>query len=139
MADDRDMQGFLALVAHYGLSPDKPGDGWKMAFALYMDFVRVILAMQPSGKVKTGPKPSTLVEDGIMLACVTAARERGDPRTDAELVADLAKHNGWPARSVRTRLRRLQYMRDRNSGHWERFADKVREEVESGDWPTKLH
>ncbi len=92
---------FLALIERYGLSPDKPEDGWKLAEALYMDRFQV---NQKPG-VKADPRHTA--QDLILWAAVECAEQETGIRNVTATISALKEHNGWKE-SVPT-LRRRYY------------------------------
>jgi hypothetical protein len=99
---------FAALVQRYGLSPDNPEDGWKLAFALFMEHTR------GQARGKRGRKAHKQVEDLILLFGVYAAkRDRPPPHHIRPILRDLAAANEWcdPEDSKAIESLRRRYLR----------------------------
>lgn len=122
---------FLRLVQGYGLSPESPEDGWKMAFALFMRW-------KPRRRSKTGPRPSNdaMACDLIMLLGLHVARRDGDTRGEHAIIRDLAKYNGWRTdeAAINTKWRRLQDLKKRRGNYFKNAAEALVRDIPKNLW-----
>ena len=117
------LEEFLKLVEHYGLSPDNPEDGWRMAAILFKKHHGAKVA-KPGVKAD----PHDIAVDLLLMAVVEEARRDGDRRGVAQIIRELAKANDWRTddQAIETMRRRYQYLKDPKSRHRKRADELAR-------------
>jgi hypothetical protein len=107
----REFEGVFGL---FGLSPDRPADGYKLAFWLYV-YLRHTRLKAPTPKQR-GRKATEAERDAIILAVVEIAKRQGDKRGVGAIIRAFAKANGWRADEVAIKSKRRRYQDAKKRG-----------------------
>lgn len=134
MTRERAEAEFLRLVKGYGLSPDNPEHGWKMAFALFMRW-----SPPMRRRSKPGRQPSSELQDLILLAGFHHAELHGDKRDPVKIIRDIARWNGWRTdkAAIQTLRSRYRYLKEPTHSYRRNAVEALRRSMPKELWKTE--